>query len=131
MSSSANSSSTKNLRRWRNFLMYVSHTLSIPSGDDVGAFSSGIGLRKVSPTSVVKKQVTSFISDNAHTLCKLQPQQTSSHEGVRYSIPQAQVFLQSSNQRLKKRIEIKLTDGDVGGSSPVSIFRFQPCLLEY
>ena len=87
MSSSANSSSAKNLRNWRNLLIFASHTLAIPSGDGVSAFSFGTGLRKVSLTSVVKKQVTSFLSDDACALCKPQPQKLSSYEGVRSSVP--------------------------------------------
>ena len=110
------SSSAKNLRSWRNLLIFASYTLAIPSGDGVGSFSSGIGLRKVSLTSVVKKQVTSFLFDDTQVLCKRQPRQPSSHEGMRSFVPQAQVFLQSSNQRLKKRIEINLSDGDVAGA---------------
>ena len=111
MSSSANSSSEKNLRNWRNLLIFASRTLAIPSGD--GALSSGTGLRKVSLTSVITKQVTSFLSDDA---CALQPRKLSSYEGVRSSVPQAQGFLQSSNQRLKKRVEVKLVDGNVAGA---------------
>ena len=56
MSCSANSPSARNLCSWQNLLIFASRTLAIPSDDGDGAFSSGISLRKVSLTSVVKKQ---------------------------------------------------------------------------